>query len=292
MLQEDEPSDRGAEDDGEPVEPDLKCMQICQISQLDVVCRRRSDERFISIIGLADPVEGRRFRHACNDTCMEEWELLLQYSAAARLRSTLASSAAAIRTDSGLSRPVTHSIKVSPTTRCSDKFELRYRLCYPVGTWAQRVVIDLEHTNLGIIIVAIIGILLLFLLISAFCYYRIFQIPRVAAAINGWLRRIKLKWRVAEGLERTESGHYRRASMVRTGAHGKQSREEIRRTVNKWRKQRQAEGRTDGAPKSIYSAVRMLHPPPAGTTFPTEDQVVHVEETYTASDQIDTERSG
>ena len=75
--------------------------------------------------------------------------------------------------------------------------------------------------------------------------------------------------------------------MVATGAHGKQSREDIKRTVERWRRQRAAEGRKDGAPRSLYSAVQMVHPPRTAIDAPAPG-----DDTSAFSEQIDTENSG
>ena len=266
-----------------------KCMQICQVTRLDVACKRRTEQRFMRVLGLAEPVEGRRFRRACNDTCMEEWELLLQYGSAARLRAELTSPAA----DVGRSRPIPGSVSVGQEVRCADKFQLRYQLCYPAGTWAQRAVIDLEHAAWWWILLGVLGALSLLCCLCACCYYKVLQIPRIAAKVNGWLRRRRLKWRVAGGVERTESGHYRRPSMVATGAHGKQSRDHIKRTVERWRRQRAAEGRNDGAPRSLFSAVQMVRTPrAAGSAAAPAPAPADGDDTSVFSEQIDTDNSG
>ncbi|KAF0300397.1 hypothetical protein FJT64_003299 [Amphibalanus amphitrite] len=267
---------------GPPAGRHGKCMQICQVTRLDVACKRRSDERFMRVLGLAEPVEGRRFRRACNDTCMEEWELLLQYGAAARLRAELAAATPV----HGRSRAIVDSVSARQQILCPDKFQLRYRLCYPVGSWAQRTIIDLEHTAWVWIVLGILGALSLLCCLAACCYYKVLQVPRIAAKVNGWLRRRRMKWRVAGGVERTESGHYRRPSMVATGAHGKTSRNQIKQTVERWRRQRAAEGRRDGAPRSIFSAVQMIHPPRDAAAAQGGD------DTSVFSEQIDADNSG
>ena len=154
-----------------------RCVPICELRDLRVKCTSNEAPHTLTVVGTAVVSPASSF-HKCSTKCEREWELLLQFAAAERLRGYFLSGKE-VRTGDTVSRPVQDSWQVEKVLRCGNQgLTLQHGLCYPAGNWALRALLTAQNSGtIGLAALAGAGGLALLITFGLLFYFKVLKLP-------------------------------------------------------------------------------------------------------------------